>query len=371
MKILMTADAVGGVWTYALELCRALSGHDVQIALATMGPPPTEAQRAQAQTIADLALHVSSYRLEWMDDPWRDVECAGEWLLELATRERVELVHLNGFAHAVLPWGKPVVVAAHSCVYSWWRAVHGVHPPSSWERYRRMVESGLAHAAAVVTPTHAFIRELRQSYTFEAPAHVISNARAPASFLRQGDRPKAPFIMASGRLWDEAKNLRVLDGLAARIEWPIVVAGDVRSPDGRSVRIDALQCIGRRSEAGHARLLQRAAIFVHPARYEPFGLAVLEAAACGCPLVLGDIPTLRELWQDAALFVGPDDAPSLRRVLERLLRRPGERLRLGRAARERARRYTAARMAEAYANQYRRLAGSGERAREEPRENVA
>ena len=355
MKILMTADAVGGVWTYALELCRVLSGHDVQIALATMGPPPTEAQRAQAQTIADLALHVSSYRLEWMDDPWRDVECAGEWLLELATRERVDLVHLNGFAHAVLPWGKPVVVAAHSCVYSWWRAVHGVHPPSSWERYRRMVESGLAHAAAVVTPTHAFIRELRQSYTFEAPAHVISNARAPASFLRQGDRPKAPFIMASGRLWDEAKNLRVLDGLAARIEWPILVAGDVRSPDGRSVRIDALQCIGRRSEAGHARLLHRAAIFVHPARYEPFGLAVLEAAHAGCALVLSDIPTLRELWNDAAAFVDAADPHDIETTLCRLVEAPRERARLGQLALQRAATLSASKMGEQYLGLYREL----------------
>ncbi len=48
-----------------------------------------------------------------------------------------------------------------------------------------------------------------------------------------------------------------------------------------------------------------AAIFAHPARYEPFGLAVLEAAMAGCALVLGDIPTLRELWDGAAVFVAP------------------------------------------------------------------
>src|SRR5690606_2364783 len=110
MNVLMPADAVGGVWTYALELCRALSVHGVDVALATMGPEPTEPQRAQAERLTNVTLHCTSYRLEWMDDPWDDVACAGAWLLALAARERIDLVHLNGFAHAALPWRKPVIV---------------------------------------------------------------------------------------------------------------------------------------------------------------------------------------------------------------------------------------------------------------------
>ena len=55
----------------------------------------------------------------------------------------------------------------------------------------------------------------------------------------------------------------------------------------------------------------RAAIYALPARYEPFGLSILEAALSGCALVIGDIPSLREIWADAALFVPSDghDAP--------------------------------------------------------------
>ncbi|MEB3829625.1 glycosyltransferase [Phormidium sp. CCY1219] len=52
----------------------------------------------------------------------------------------------------------------------------------------------------------------------------------------------------------------------------------------------------------------RAAIYAFPARYEPFGLSVLEAALSGCALVLGDIPRLREMWGDAAVFANPDVA---------------------------------------------------------------
>jgi glycosyltransferase involved in cell wall biosynthesis len=355
MKVLMTADAVGGVWTYALELCRAVAAHGADVALATMGPCPTELQRTQATALANVTLHTSSYRLEWMDNPWDDVERAGEWLLELAATEKVDLIHLNGFAHAALPWRKPVVIVAHSCVYSWWHAVHGTRPPSSWEHYRRMVERGLAHATTVVTPTRAFIRELRQSYTFETPVHVISNARAPAPFLRTAEVPKEPLIFASGRLWDEAKNLRVLDVAARRISWPVFVAGDTRSPDGRAVSVDALHCVGRQSEAEIARWLQRASIFVHPARYEPFGLAVLEAAHAHCALVLSDIPTLREVWGDAALFVDANGTAELEHTLCRLIDAPEERARLGRLACQRAAMLSIPRMGEQYLALYREL----------------
>ena len=99
MKILMTADTVGGVWTYALELTRALEPHGVEVQLALMGPPPTSAQRNEAEQIANLSLFKSDYKLEWMSDCWSDVKRAGEWLLHLATRLCPDVIHLNGYAH--------------------------------------------------------------------------------------------------------------------------------------------------------------------------------------------------------------------------------------------------------------------------------
>jgi glycosyltransferase involved in cell wall biosynthesis len=100
-----------------------------------------------------------------------------------------------------------------------------------------------------------------------------------------------------------------------------------------------------------AELLARASVFAAPARYEPFGLSILEAALAGCALVLGDIPSLREVWGDAALFAAPDDpGPTLR-----LVARDDElRHELAARARRRAARYTPQRMAdgclEAYAH---------------------
>ena len=116
--MMMTADAVGGVWTYAVELCRALAARGVRAALATMGPRPSAAQRDEARAIPGLTLFESDHALEWMDDPWAEVDAAGEWLLGVAREVRPDVVHLNGYAHAALPWPAPVLCVGHSCVLS-------------------------------------------------------------------------------------------------------------------------------------------------------------------------------------------------------------------------------------------------------------
>ena len=54
-----------------------------------------------------------------------------------------------------LPWHAPVVVVAHSCVRSWWRAVKGEGAPERLEAYRAAVAAGLAAARMVIAPTIA------------------------------------------------------------------------------------------------------------------------------------------------------------------------------------------------------------------------
>ena len=62
-------------------------------------------------TRKNVRLFESAYRLEWMEDPWDDVERAGDWLLEIAARGP-DIIHLNGYSHAVLAWNAPVLVVA-------------------------------------------------------------------------------------------------------------------------------------------------------------------------------------------------------------------------------------------------------------------
>ena len=123
MRVLMTTDTIGGVWTYCLELARALQPLRVEFILATMGQLPTDDQRAEAGAIPNIQLHESTFKLEWMANPWDDVARAGDRLLELERQFQPDIVHLNGYAHAACAFHAPRIVVGHSCVLSWWRAV--------------------------------------------------------------------------------------------------------------------------------------------------------------------------------------------------------------------------------------------------------
>jgi len=334
MRVLATADAVGGVWTYVLELADALEPLGIELHAATMGAPPDERQRAEAARSALSDLHVSSFALEWEDDPWRDVDAAGDWLLELEAELRPDVVQVNGYAHAPLDWAAPAVVVAHSDVVSWWRAVEGGPPPRRLDEYRRRVARGLEAADAVCAPTRAVLDDLRESFGFEGGI-VVPNGRR-ASGVRG---LKKPLVAGLGRFWDEAKNVAALERVADRIAWPVELAG----PGTRRGRVDADE-----AEA----LLARATIFAAPARYEPFGLTVLEAAHAGCALVLGDIPSLREVWGEAARYVAPDDDDMLAHALNELAADDEGVHTLAARARERATGFTPEAMAAAMTGVY-------------------
>jgi glycogen(starch) synthase len=79
-------------------------------------------------------------------------------------------------------------------------------------------------------------------------------------------------------------------------------------------------------------------------------------------LVLGDIPSQREVWGEAAVFVPPDDAGALAAAIDRLIRDPGDLQAAGERARGHARRYTADGMARSYLSIYQRLASEREAA---------
>jgi len=351
-RMLMTADVVGGVWGYALELARALEPYGIEVILATMGAFPDESQRLQVAGRRNVRLHTSAYRLEWMEEPWDDVRRAGEWLLSLEGRYQPDLIHLNGYAHGSLPWQAPCVVVGHSCVLSWWLAVKGEPAPPSWGRYADYVRQGLAAADLVVAPTRAMLCALESCYGPFERALVIRNGRSVADFPAG---TKQQVILSAGRVWDEAKNIAAVDRVAGKLPWPVFVAGDSRHPEGGQLAAQHARPLGRLDAAAMADWLGRAAIYVLPARYEPFGLSVLEAALASCSLVLGDIPSLRELWTDAALFVSPDDDSGLEQGIRTLIEQPALRADLAARAQRRAAEFTAERMAEAYLSAYQGL----------------
>ena len=115
--------------------------------------------------------------MEWQDDPWRDVDAAGDWLLALERDTNADVVHLNGYAHGALPFRARKLVVAHSCVMSWWRAVKNEDAPGDWRAYRERVERGLASATLIATPSAHMLAALDESYRFPTPRRLIYNGR--------------------------------------------------------------------------------------------------------------------------------------------------------------------------------------------------
>ncbi|MEQ8752604.1 MAG: glycosyltransferase family 4 protein [Coleofasciculus sp. G1-WW12-02] len=365
----MTADTIGGVWTYALELAAALRKYEIEIALCTMGAPLTPQQRTAVDAISNVTVFQSHFKLEWMDNPWDDVQQAGEWLLQLGERLKPDVVHLNGYAHGALPWRIPVLVVGHSCVLSWWEAVKGEAAPPSWEPYRQQVRQGLQSADRVIAPSAAMLAALEQHYGTLANKKVVPNGCNPDQFYVA---QKQDVIFTAGRLWDEAKNVGLLKDIAPDLSWCVCIAGEQQHPEESpqpSLKRGAIDKTDKRNKTGQKTVCwlgrlsaeemafwyARASIYVLPARYESFGLSVLEAALSGCALVLGDIPSLREIWQNVAVFVPPDNRDALKDAIEGLITDSAKRRQLASLARDRALKFTPQRMANSYLNTYQAL----------------
>ncbi len=348
-RVLMTADTVGGVWTFALDLSRGLASQGVEVALATMGPGLTLEQRVECREVPSIQVFESNYKLEWMDDPWCDVEAAGWWLLDLERRIEPDVIHLNGYCHAALPFRAPVLVTGHSCVLSWWQAVRGVPAPPQWDHYANQVRAGLQSAAIVTAPTAAMMDLLLTYYGPLKATCIIPNCTEDSTVPTAS---KEPFLFAAGRIWDEAKNLAAVNDIAGCLSWPVYVAGETRHPQGHVQAGENVQLLGRLSRREVSAWMERASIYLLPARYEPFGLSALEAGMRGCALVLGNIPSLREVWGEAACFVPPDDRTALLAGASELILNQVLRIEMGRRARARAGQFSLARLTDGYLAAY-------------------
>ena len=351
LRVLMTTDTVGGVWTYASTLARELCNTGIEVFLVTLGPEPRSDQLDAVAGISGLTVEITDLALEWIDPEGLDFRRATDRLTSIERRIRPDVVHLNSYREAVSGWRAPVVVVAHSCVRSWWRACRGEEPTESrWLDYMANVQAGLCAAERWVAPTHAFRDMISRLYEPTSNGLVIWNG-IDAEPTRAG---KQPFILAAGRQWDEAKNLSILADIAPHLPWPIQTIGPATLQGENALKAALPQTEGSHGLSHGALLetMQRASVLASPALYEPFGLTVLEAAAAGCALVLSDIDSFRELWDGAALFVDARDTAEWQAALAALTRNDALREDLHRRATQRSRRYSLRKTATAYIQLY-------------------
>lgn len=355
MRVLVTTDAVGGVWTYTRELVTGLLQNDIEVILVSFGALPTAAQSAWLDAKVDF--RPVPFRLEWMQDADGDIQESSRYLEEVIAETSPDLLHLNQYCYGAVRGDVPRIVVAHSDVLSWWTQVKGEVPPSSpwFEWYRHVVQRGLSGATAIVAPSRWMLDALCGQYRVPNFATVIYNGRDPRLFTPK--LAKETLTVGVGRLWDEAKQVNLLAGLAD--EFHVVIAGAGTYSGGPEPRRGAGEAtfVGTQSDQQVAALLARAAIYGGTSRYEPFGLAPLEAALSGCALVLNEIPTFHEIWGEDALYFRRDDASSLAACIRELQAAPALRRDYAQRAWSRAvSRYSADRMVNDYLQLYSQVA---------------
>lgn len=346
-RLLMTLDAVGGVWRYAMDLASGLRELGVETVFACLGPAPSAARRAEAEAIGRLVS--LDLPLDWLAADAAELAEVPARLVALAEAEGADVLHLNLPSQAAgISTDLPVIVVSHSCVVTWFEAVRGTPVPPDWQWQYDLNRAGLLAADRVVSPSASHAAALRRCYDGPDGIEIVYNAVTPLPALARRD----PVVLAAGRWWDDGKNAATLDAAAAATIWPVRMAGSLEGPNGATRQFAHAQSLGELPAPRLRAELSRAGIFVSPSLYEPFGLAPLEAASAGLPLVLADIPTFRELWDGAALFAAPREPQEFAQLLNRLAGDSGLRDRLGAAAQLRALGFTRTRQAEAMLGLY-------------------
>ena len=364
MHVLVTADTITSTWTYARELVTGLVHRGVRVTLVSFGEIPFPDRTSWMDGLPGLDYRPTAFRLEWMLEGEQDFEDSSNYLRSVVEEVRPNVLHLTQYCHGNLPCNVPRVVFAHGDLVSWWLAVHGHEPKETpWlGAYRDRVASGLAHASAVVAPSAHMLETIRDLYAEPQQARVIYNGRNPVYFNPY--LAKDDWVLSVGRLHDAGKQVSLLTQQDHAFPVCIVSADQTvekpRIPVRADVKLKAGDCDvafrGAQTEAQLRMLYSRAAIYAATSRYEPFGMAALEAALSRCAIVANDIPVFREIWGDAAIYFRTNSAASLAETL-RMLSADRELCRMhGNLAYQHARaRFTAKRMLDEYMELYRSL----------------
>jgi glycogen synthase len=357
MRILMTTDTVGGVWTFTKELALGLLKNGCDVALVSLGRLPSQAQAAWAEEQTEtwgarFRYDALDTPLEWMNENARAFAGAEPALLRIAEEFDAELLLTSQYCFGALECGIPRVVVAHSDVLSWAEACcpHGLEHSQWLDTYRSLVQTGLNRADAVVAPTQWMLDALARNFKLPPDRHAIANGRTLPGI--DADARRKMQAVTAGRLWDEAKNVMLLEKVDSPI--PLLIAGEMQHESASQTADEAdIRFLGALDQSEMLSVFRESVIYICTSRYEPFGLAPLEAAQCGCAVLANDIPSLREVWGDAALYFTGSE--SLSSWLWRLSDHPW----LLNEAREiagiHAREFTAERMTEGYLDLFRSL----------------
>jgi glycosyltransferase involved in cell wall biosynthesis len=332
VRVLIDAHMLGhretGNETYVRGLLAGLASVD-GITVAAAVPPGHPVDPTLTPTITQLPLPGNSSVRRLFSD-----------LARLGERWKADVVHATYVAPYRLRC--PVVVSVHDVSFKRF--------PEYFSRRDRLLfsmllPSSLRRSAAILTLSSHSRDEIRYFYPgLRVPVHVVP--AAPSQVFRPLNplvvstilsrlQVRRPFLLAVGSVQPRKNLARLVEAFAeVRRDHPALHLVLVGPRGFRAAALqetivarglaDAVQLLGYVSDDELAALYNGAIALVYPSVYEGFGLPVVEAMACGRPVIAANTSSLPEVAGEAALLVDPFDVSALRDAMQRLVANPQE-----------------------------------------------
>ena len=252
---------------------------------------------------------------------------------------------------ASLLGGSHVVVTIHDLSYKYFPAAY--HPAFRlW--YKFLVPLALRRADATITVSESERQAILSYYPHAAPRlHAIANGGSPAGVSREEthlEQPRRDFILYVGSL-SKRKNFPRIFEVACQLARErgyhftfiggspkSLIASTINLPNDISSKVTFAGAID--DFAALTPYYRTAACFLFPSLYESSGLPPIEAMAFGCPVVVSDIPALRERCGEAAVYCDPHDVDSIGNAVVRVMQDEKLRSSLGKSGQKRAASFT-------------------------------
>jgi glycosyltransferase involved in cell wall biosynthesis len=318
-----------------------------------------------------------------LPEAWRilEVEARGYSVREqisipsAALRARLALLHVPHYVIPLLYPGR-IVVTIHDIIHVLFPEFLPNQLAFAYARF--LIRAAVKRSQRVITVSQTTADDLRRLFGASSERLEVIPNGVHQEFLTRGDPVQddllrarlgvtKPYLLHVGNHKPHKnaegvlKAYQLLVGEGVREVPPLVLAGGF-APDGPFARHAAgmglstrVRCLGHLERSELAALFRGAAIFIYPTLYEGFGLPVLEAMACGTPVVAGDVAAVREVTGDSALRVNPRDVTEIAGAVRRILEQPELQASLSERGRTHASRYHWRRTAQATLTVYREV----------------